>query len=62
MSVQGKRKYKFSWDDTVGADMQTARPHLGNTTRIENYRLFQFSLRDILEQHYGTETADALFR
>jgi predicted hydrocarbon binding protein len=62
MLVQDQRKYEFSWDNTVGADMQTARPHLGNTTRVENYRLFQFTLRDILEQHYGAETADALFR
>jgi predicted hydrocarbon binding protein len=30
--------------------------------RVEAYRLFQFTLRDILERHYGTETADALFR
>ncbi|MDR0876928.1 MAG: 4-vinyl reductase [Treponema sp.] len=62
MSTEGKRKYKFSWDETVGADMQVARPNLGPTTRIENYRLFQFTLRDVLEQHYGTETADTLFR
>jgi predicted hydrocarbon binding protein len=62
MAEKGKRKYQFSWDDTVGADMQVARPHLGPFTRIETYRLFQFTLRDILEQHYGTEMADNLFR
>jgi predicted hydrocarbon binding protein len=62
MAGETKRKYKFSWDETVGVDMQVARPHLGPGTRIEIYRLFQFSLRDILEQHYGAEQADALFR
>ncbi|MDR1212103.1 MAG: 4-vinyl reductase [Spirochaetaceae bacterium] len=56
------RKYQFSWDDTVGADMGLARPSLGPNTRVEVYRLFQFTLRDILEQRYGTETADTLFR
>jgi predicted hydrocarbon binding protein len=59
---QSERKYQFVWEDTVGADMQVARPALGPTTRVEVYRLFQFTLRDILEQHYGTEQADALFR
>jgi predicted hydrocarbon binding protein len=59
---EGARKYRFSWDETVGADMQVARPHLGPSTRIETYRLFQFTLRDVLEQHYGTDMADILFR
>ncbi|MDR1909781.1 MAG: 4-vinyl reductase [Spirochaetaceae bacterium] len=57
-----KRKYRFVWEDTVGADMALSRPNLGPTMRVEAYRLFQFTLRDILEQHYGTETADDLFR
>lgn len=56
------RKYQFNWEDTVGADMQLARPNLGSSTRVEVYRLFQFTLRDVLEQHYGTEMADILFR
>jgi predicted hydrocarbon binding protein len=62
MCKEKSRKYRFSWNETVGADMQVARPHLGPSTRIETYRLFQFTLRDVLEQHYGTETADTLFR
>ena len=52
------RQYKFSWD-FVG-DPQEGRPNLGNTTRIEVYRLFQYTLRDVLEETYGTETADRL--
>jgi predicted hydrocarbon binding protein len=62
MGDNGERKYQFRWDETVGADMQVARPHLGSSTRVEVYRLFQFTLRDVLEQHYGTEKADELFR
>lgn len=54
------RKYEFSWD-VVGADMKEARPDLGDTTRVEVYRLLQFTLRDVLEQHYGTEMVDKLF-
>jgi predicted hydrocarbon binding protein len=60
--AESKRKYQFKWEDTVGADMQVARPNLGASTRVEVYRLFQFALRDILEQHYGADTADDLFR
>lgn len=55
------RKYKFSWD-LVASDTEDARPRLGNTTRLEIYRLFQFTLRDILEQRYGTDAADEMFR
>ncbi len=53
------RKYEFSWD-LIG-DIELGRPNLGAHTRIEVYRLMQFAFRDILEQHYGTETADRLF-
>ena len=60
--MSSQRKYQFDWDNTVGADINRARPNLGPNTRIEVYRLFQFTLRDILEQHYGTLMADTLFR
>jgi predicted hydrocarbon binding protein len=56
------RKYKFNWDNTIGANMDEARPGLGPTTRVEVYRLFQFTLRDILESNYGTEMTDTIFR
>lgn len=59
--TENNRKYAFSWD-FVSPDTEDARPRLGNSTRLEIYRLFQFSLRDILEQHYGTEAADERFR
>ncbi|MDL2307240.1 4-vinyl reductase [Desulfovibrio sp. OttesenSCG-928-C06] len=57
-----ERKYEFSWNTTVGADIDIARPDLGPNTHIEVYRLFQFALRDILEQRYGTDMADELLR
>ncbi len=53
-----KRMYEFSWD-FVG-DLEEGRPNLGNTTRVEVYRLFQYSLRDVLEEEFGTEKADRL--
>ena len=54
-----QRKYKFNWD-LIG-NMEIGRPNLGNTTRVEVYRLMQFAFRDVLEVKYGTEEADALF-
>jgi predicted hydrocarbon binding protein len=53
------RKYRFSWD-LIG-DIDLGRPNLGPTTRIEVYRLMQFVIRDVLENHYGTAQTDALF-
>ncbi|MDR2603914.1 MAG: 4-vinyl reductase [Desulfovibrio sp.] len=52
------RQYEFSWD-FIG-DVEEGRPNLGNTTRIEVYRLFQYTLRDVLEEKFGTETADRI--
>ena len=53
------RQYEFSWD-FVG-DLSLGRPNLGNVARLEVYRLFQYTLRDVLERHYGTEKADRIF-
>jgi hypothetical protein len=54
-----RRKYEFSWD--LLGDLELGRPNLGDQTRIEVYRLMQFSFRDVLEQRYGAEAADELF-
>lgn len=54
------RKYAFDWS-VLGGNMRLARPGLGDTAKVEAYRLFQFSLRDILEQRYGTQVADTVF-
>ena len=56
------RKYRFSWEDTIGVNLDEARPSLGPSLRLEAYRLFQFTLRDVLEARWGTATADDLFR
>ncbi len=53
------RKYKFNWD--LLGDIELGRPNLGNTTRVEVYRLMQFTIRDTLEVKYGVEAADEIF-
>ncbi len=54
-----QRKYIFDW--SLIGDLQVGRPHLGSSTRLENYRLFQFTMRDALEERFGTQTADEIF-
>ncbi len=53
------RKYKFSWE--LLGDIKVGRPNLGNTTRVEVYRLLQIAFRDVIEQHVGTEETDKIF-
>jgi predicted hydrocarbon binding protein len=53
------RKYEFSWD--LLGDLSIGRPNLGNLTRVEVYRLMQFTFRDVLESRFGTEIADEVF-
>jgi predicted hydrocarbon binding protein len=62
MVTENQRKYQFDWHNTIGADIELARPNLGPNTKVEIYRLLQYTLRDVLEQHYGTEMADNLCR
>jgi len=57
--VEQERKYKFSWD--LLGDIKAGRPNLGNSTRVEVYRLLQFAFRDVVEQHVGTEETDRIF-
>ena len=55
-----KRVYNFTWD-LIG-NIEEGRPTLGNETRLEVYRLFQFTIRDILEQKLGSkEEVDKIF-
>lgn len=56
------RKYEFSWSLVHPDTDEAYRPNLGSNTALEVYRLFQFTLRDVLEERYGTEVADDLFR
>ncbi|MDO9034235.1 MAG: V4R domain-containing protein [Methanoregula sp.] len=53
------RKYRFSW--RLLGDIKAGRPNLGPLTRLEVYRLMQYTFRDILEQEFGAEKADEIF-
>lgn len=53
------RKYAFTWE--LLGDIELGRPNLGNTTRLEVYRLMQFCFRDVLELRYGAAVTDELF-
>jgi uncharacterized protein len=57
--IMTDRKYKFSWD--LLGDIALGRPNLGPTTRLEVYRLMQFTFRDVMEKHLGTEKTDQIF-
>jgi predicted hydrocarbon binding protein len=59
-SASTVRKYAFSWD--LLGDLESGRPNLGPLVRLETYRLLQFTLRDVLEQRYGTSATDDVFR
>lgn len=54
------RRYAFSWD-FVG-NIHDGRPNLGNSARIEVYRLFQYTMRDIIESRYGTAASEEIMR
>lgn len=56
---QNVHKYRFRWE-LIG-DLAEGRPNLGPLTRLEMYRLMQFTFRDIIERRYGTEAADSVF-
>lgn len=53
------RKYAFRWE--LLGDLEKGRPYLGKFTRLEIYRLMQFTLRDVLEKRYGAEATDEIF-
>ena len=36
--------------------------HLENYARLETYRLFQFTVRDVVEQYHGTTLTETVFR
>ena len=52
------RRYVFSWD-FIG-DIQKGPPNLGNSVSIEAYRLFLYTMRDVLEESYGTEESEKI--
>lgn len=52
-------KYKFAWD-LIG-DIAKGRPNLGNQTRVEVYRLMQFTIKDILAKEFGADKTELVF-
>jgi len=57
--MENQRKYGFFWG-LIG-DIDSGRPNLGNSTRLEVYRLMQYTFRDVIERYVGTETTDKIF-
>jgi len=54
-----ERRYKFSWD--LLGDIPLGRPNLGPDIGLNIYRLMQFTFRDVMEQHLGTEKTNQIF-
>jgi len=48
--------YPFEWE-SIG-DLKAGRPNLGDITSVTAYRLFQFSLRHVLEERLGIDGTD----
>lgn len=55
-----ERPQEFSWN--LLGNIALGRPNLGPTTRLEAYRLMQFTLRTVLEHRYGAQEAGELLR
>lgn len=51
-------KHPFSWE--LLGNLEVGRPSLGPLMRVETYRLMQFTLREVLERHYGATVTDGL--
>ena len=51
-------KHPFSWE--LLGNLEIGRPNLGPLMRVEAYRLMQFTLREVLEKHYGTTVAESM--
>jgi predicted hydrocarbon binding protein len=52
-------KYNFHWNDL--GDIEAGRPNLGPQTHVVVYRLMQYTMRDILEKHWGAEKTNQFF-
>ena len=57
--MMNDRKYAFTWD--LLGDLELGRPNLGKYTRVDIYRLMQYTLRDVIESKLGTKEADEIF-
>jgi predicted hydrocarbon binding protein len=45
------KKFNFKWSDL--GDLEEGRPNLGRDTRVETYRLMQYTMRAVLESEFG---------
>ncbi len=52
-------KYNFKWGDL--GDIELGRPNLGTSTDVVVYRLMQYTMRDVLEKHWGPEKTNDFF-
>jgi uncharacterized protein len=50
---------RFTWQNL--GDIKTGRPNLGLNVPVVAYRLLQYTLRDVLIQDLGLETANSIF-
>lgn len=51
---------EFTWE-AIG-DIEAGRPNLGGTMPVSVYRLFQFTMRYVLNSKYGAEATAEIFR
>lgn len=52
--------FNFTWD-TIG-DIAEGRKNIGQEMPVSVYRLFQYTMRDVIADKYGKEECIALFR
>lgn len=57
--MNDNRKYQFTWESL--GNINEGRPNIGNMTRVEVYRLMQFTFRDVMEVAIGSEMTDQIF-
>ena len=57
--MEANTKYNFEWKDL--GDIAIGRPSLGTNTHIVVYRLMQYTMRDVLEKHWGSEKTNEFF-
>ncbi len=59
MFKEERKESMFDW--SMIGDIKEGRPNLGGTMDVAVYRLMQFTLRDVMIQQMGVETADKIF-
>ncbi|MBN1633172.1 MAG: 4-vinyl reductase [Ignavibacteria bacterium] len=60
MLSKNRETKQFSWEDL--GNIQIGRPNLGNNVPVEIFRLYLYSIRDVLVKKYGVENASDFFR